>query len=371
MKILQIENRKGKLKLNDGVYKESADNLIEELEQLYGPSAVAAHMQIGDIVCSADEALESVEVEINSPGGSVFEGRRIYSALRGMSERGVQVTTTVNGLAASMGSVILMAGDIRQMTKGSRVMIHEASTMAYGDARTMRRNADLLESISSEIAQIYAARTGGDEKEIRSLMLAETWMTADKAKEIGFIGEIIDYDKPKEDTDNSTQFDIGAPTAKTGGMSLLSKLFPNNDEAAKIEAAIADNDNLRAELETAQAKLSELSDIAATVALKDTEIQNLATEKAELQTKLEEAEAKIPTLEAEIVASKESAGAQAVEILAAVGQEQPLPSGDEAPVGATPHLDAYNKLSGREASAYFRKHSETIAAEIRIASKLS
>jgi ATP-dependent protease ClpP protease subunit len=85
--LIQVENRRGKLKLNDGVHKESADKLIEELGRLYGPDAVAVGMKIGDIVCAADDALESVDIEINSPGGSVFEGQRIYSALRQMSNR--------------------------------------------------------------------------------------------------------------------------------------------------------------------------------------------------------------------------------------------------------------------------------------------
>jgi len=118
---IHIENRAGKVKLNSGVYKESADKLIDDLDKLYGPAAVVAQMCIGEVVCSADDALESVEVEINSPGGSVFEGQRIFNALRSMSARGVEVTATVNGLAASMGSVILMAGDKRRMTAGSRV----------------------------------------------------------------------------------------------------------------------------------------------------------------------------------------------------------------------------------------------------------
>ena len=79
MKLLQIENRHGKISFNDGVHKDSADKLIQELDQLFGNSAVLAQMSIGDVVCAADDALEGVEVEINSPGGSVFEGHRIYN----------------------------------------------------------------------------------------------------------------------------------------------------------------------------------------------------------------------------------------------------------------------------------------------------
>lgn len=318
---IEIENRAGKLKLNDGVHKESADKLIDELEKLYGKSAVDAQMKIGDIVCSADNALESIDVEINSPGGSVFEGNRIYNALREMSARGVEVVTTVNGLAASMGSVILMAGDKRRMTKGSRVMIHEASTIASGDARALRKTSDLLENISSEIAGIYAERTGGDAKKIRQLMLAETWMTAEEAKDNGFIHAIIKDGKSEE-------FDKGAKSMAKG----IFSIFKSDDAAADILAAAkSENESLTAELESAQAKLAEAQGFAQVVAEKDVEIQNLTNElntlkgevstiKAELETAKSEVEAKVK----EIETVKASVETKAIELLAARGHKSPV-----------------------------------------------
>jgi ATP-dependent Clp endopeptidase proteolytic subunit ClpP len=312
--LIQIENRHGKLKLNDGVHKESADKLIEELETLYGPAAVAAQMRIGDVVCAADDALESVEVEINSPGGSVFEGQRIYNALRGMSARGVEVTTTVNGLAASMGSVILMAGDKRQMTHGSRIMIHEASTIAWGDARTMRKNADLLEGISSEIAGIYAERTGGDLKAIRNLMFAETWMTADEAKDAGFVDTVMKDGKAK------AAFD----TKAKGDMSILAKLFPGNDEVAKLEAAISEAESLRTDLEAAQARVGELTPLAdANIALK-AELNEVSAKLAESERIANEAAEKIAELEASAGKLDELAAIKAAELLATQGHPAPV-----------------------------------------------
>jgi ClpP class serine protease len=102
MNLIEINNRKGKLKLTDGVHKESADKLIEQLETLYGPSAVAAQMRIGEVVCSADDALESVEVEINSPGGSVFAGAEMINAIKAAARDGREVEITVGAMAASM-----------------------------------------------------------------------------------------------------------------------------------------------------------------------------------------------------------------------------------------------------------------------------
>ena len=326
MKLLQIENRAGKLRLNDGVHKDSADKLIDELDSLYGSKAVAAQMSIGEVVCIADDALESVEVEINSPGGSVFEGQRIYSALRGMSARGIEVTTTVNGIAASMGSVILMAGDKRQMTHGSRIMIHEASTIVRGDARTLRQNADLLESISSEIAGIYAERSGGDEKAIRSLMFAETWMTADQAKENGFVDVVLKDGKAKAEFD----------TAEKGNMSILSKLFPGNDQVAQLEASLAESETLRADLGTAQARIEELAPLAEINA-------QLQADLSEVQAKLDAAEGfaaenvqALSELTAAAEVTEEKVAAKASEILAAQGHPAPVQlTGDTGDTGKT------------------------------------
>jgi ATP-dependent protease ClpP protease subunit len=363
--LIQIENRRGKLRLNDGVHKESADKLIEELDRLYGPAAVAAQMRIGDVVCAADDALESVEVEINSPGGSVFEGQRIYNALRGMSARGVAITTTVNGLAASMGSVILMAGDTRQMTRGSRVMIHEASTIAWGDARTLRKNADLLEGISSEIAELYADRTGGDAKAIRALMLAETWMTADQAKEAAFIHAVIKDGKEQA----SAEIDIRAENPISPDMSLLAKLFPGKNES-EIEALLADVDSLRNDLTTAQGTIEALTadvtsrdqtiaEHVASIAAKETKLTDLEASLESATADLAAKDQTITAKDAEIEAAKASAGQLATESLAAIGQETALVI-DETP--AVDILAQFNAITDPgERTRFYNQNRAAIA----------
>jgi ATP-dependent protease ClpP protease subunit len=352
--LIKIENRKGKLKLNDGVHKESADRLIDELGRLYGPAAVAAQMRIGDVVCAADDALESVEVEINSPGGSVFDGQRIYSALREMSARGVPITATVNGIAASMGSVILMAGDERRMTKGSRIMIHEASTMAYGNARDMQRNADLLEGISAEIAGIYANRTGGDEKEMRALMLAETWMDASKAEKLGFVHAVIDYDK-KEKAEAS--FDTPGKD-----MGILATLFPGNDQVAKLEAAISEAETLRSDLEAAQARVGELAPLAEANAVLQSELTEISAKLAESERIANEAAEKITELEANAANLDELASIKAAELLAAQGHPAPVSLiGDNGESKSI--LDQFNEMKGEEATRFYQLNRKAIIAE--------
>jgi ATP-dependent Clp endopeptidase proteolytic subunit ClpP len=311
---IEINNRLGKVKLNSGVNKDSADDLIDKLDKLYGSRAVAAQMCIGEIVCKADDAIDGIEIEINTPGGSVFEGQRIFNALREMSARGVEITATVNGLAASMGSVILMAGDKRRMTAGSRIMIHEASTIAAGDARALKQQADLLESISAEIAGIYAERTGMDEDEIRKMMMAETWMTADEAKANGFVDVVL------KDGKEVAEFD----TAAKGMTGLLSKLFPGNDEAAKIEASLIENDTLRAELSTANATIAELLAVGeANVALQ-AELVTARQDLVSLQSKLEESLKAVTDLKDDAANIDQHISEKASELLASTGHPSPV-----------------------------------------------
>jgi ATP-dependent Clp endopeptidase proteolytic subunit ClpP len=349
---LEIENRAGKLRLNDGVHKESADKLIEELDKLYGNSAVAAQMTIGDVVCKADDALESVEVEINSPGGSVFEGQRIYNALRGISARGVEVTTTVNGLAASMGSVILMAGDKRQMTHGSRIMIHEASTIAMGDARAFRKTAEVLEGISAEIAGIYADRTGGDEKKIRNLMFAETWMTADEAKENGFVDAVLKDGKAKASFDTDGK-----------GMSILAKLFPGNEQVEKLEASLAEADSLRADLESAQAKIAELTSLAEVNAQLQADLTDVQAKLADAEKLANENAQTIADLTAAAEVTEEKVSIKASELLAAQGHPAPVelvePSAND-PVAQ--YIAAVESGDAKLRSEIFEKHKAAIMA---------
>lgn len=316
---LTIENRAGKIRLNDVVRKDSADKLIDDLEKLYGPAAVAAQMCIGDVVCVADDALETVEVEINTPGGSVFEGQRIYHALRAMADRGVEVTTTVSGIAASMGSVIMLAGDTRNITKGSRVMIHEASSIAMGDAKALGKAAALVESISDEIAELYANRTGGEKEKYREMMQEETWMTAEQSVENGFATAVIGGEK----------FDTGAKS-----MSFLSKLIPSakSEEIelaqAKIDsiqadfaAAQAEVESVRAELATANesiaANIEAIAALDATVTERDASIASMTEAITSRDTQIETL-----TDEAEVTAEKIST--KASELLASQGHKEPL-----------------------------------------------
>lgn len=129
-----------------------------------------------------------INVRINSPGGDVFEGIAIYNALL---NSGLKVNVKIDALAASIATVIAMAGDTISMAGNGQFMIHKAWTIAMGNAEDMRGTADLLDSIDSgSIISTYVARTGLTEKEAGDMMAAETWMDAKSAKEKGFVDSI-------------------------------------------------------------------------------------------------------------------------------------------------------------------------------------
>lgn len=127
--------------------------------------------------------VKKIDLRINSDGGDVFDGRAMYSLL---ADHPAKIVAHVDGLAASIASVIAMAGDEIRMADGSFMMIHNPWGGAVGDANDMRRMADLLDSVAGTIINTYAARTKQKPDKIRELMDAETWMTANEAKTLGF-----------------------------------------------------------------------------------------------------------------------------------------------------------------------------------------
>lgn len=128
-----------------------------------------------------------IAVHLNSPGGDYFDGVAIANAL---SSHAARVTIHVDGLAASAASVIAMSGDEIVMHPGSQMMIHDALTRTTGNATELRQTAELLDSVSQGIAELYAARAGGEAGEWRTAMRAETWYSPAAAVEAGLADRV-------------------------------------------------------------------------------------------------------------------------------------------------------------------------------------
>jgi ATP-dependent protease ClpP protease subunit len=133
--------------------------------------------------------VSTINCRINSPGGNVFEGMTIYNLLASHQAR---IVVHVDGLAASIASVIAMAGDEINMADNAMMMIHNAWGIGMGSAEDLRKTADVLDSITGTIGATYTKRTGVKEDKVRAMMDAETWMTAADAKTDGFCDNVVD-----------------------------------------------------------------------------------------------------------------------------------------------------------------------------------
>ena len=143
---------------------------------------------------------DRITVHINSPGGEIFDGVAIYEAMR---QHPAEITTKIDSLAASIASVIAMGGDHRMVARNAQMMIHDGHTVAIGNAKDLREQADLLDRMSDNIADIYSDRCGGTKKKWRDLMLAETWYSAREAVDAGLADEVSGTSSAKNDWDLS------------------------------------------------------------------------------------------------------------------------------------------------------------------------
>lgn len=126
--------------------------------------------------------VSQIEVRINTPGGDVYDGVAIYNALM---DHPADITTVCDGMAASIGSIIMQAGKVRLMNRATEMMIHLPFTGAVGNAEDMRKAADLLDQVGTDLASVYADRAGGSPEMWLSAMRAETWYSADEAVRAG------------------------------------------------------------------------------------------------------------------------------------------------------------------------------------------
>ncbi len=129
-----------------------------------------------------------LEVEINSGGGSVFDGSEIYTALK---EYPGNVIIKIVGLAASAASVIAMSGKKILMSPTSQMMIHNASIRASGDYRDMDHMSGILKNVNQTVANAYKLKSGKSDEELLKLMDDETWFTPQQALENGLIDEVM------------------------------------------------------------------------------------------------------------------------------------------------------------------------------------
>jgi len=275
--------------------------------------------EIGTFGLTAQSFIEEIKsykdtpmsLHINCVGGDVFEGMAIYNVLK---KRTARTTVYIEGLAASMGSVIALAGDEVVMAENSLFMIHNAWGGAMGEATEIRKTAALLDKISGEIADIYTKKTNLPYNRVKEMMDEETWLSADEAFNLGFIDSISDaikvaakYDvsKFKNITDKEIQNKLSV-NLKSKKMTeelknwfnakveeIITKVKASNEseteDVKEVEVMMADEKEVSEKLTGFEAKVTELdSFVAELVGEKET----LTQEVERLNALLSKADAK-------------------------------------------------------------------------------
>jgi ATP-dependent Clp protease protease subunit len=161
-----------------------AEVLIYDEIGAYGVTAKGFLAELGAL---PDDA--TIDLRLNSPGGSIFDAVAIYNALK---RHAGEITVWIDGIAASAASYIAMAGDTIVMPENAFLMIHDPSGLVMGTAEDMRSTAEALDKVKGSLIQGYAAKSGKPDDEIATLMAAETWLDAKDALDLGFIDLIAE-----------------------------------------------------------------------------------------------------------------------------------------------------------------------------------
>lgn len=304
---------------------------------------------------------DTIHLRINSPGGCVIDGNAICNALQRHSAK---VITHIDGLAASMASVVAMAGDEVHMADNALLMIHNPWTVSMGDADELRADADLLDKMSANILAAYG-RSQYEDEEIKELMDAETWFTAQEALDAGFIDHIegglraaaSDITALAEGSELTVPADkqIASLTKQLEAVTKASAAVSEElaDQVALFDTVTAELVEIKAELETAQAEK-----IAADEACEKL-TEELEAKATELEAKAEEIEAK----EAEVEEAKEiteaTVAAKAAEIMQASTVEAVADSGDDE-IKTEVTREEFNTMNPRQKSEFCKAQGRII-----------
>lgn len=202
---------------------------------------------------------EPLEVEINSPGGDVFSGSEIYTALKSYAGT---VTTRIVGVAASAASVAAMGGHSVMISPTAQIMIHNATNWSHGDHRDHQQSADMIKSTNKSIANAYILKTGLPEADVLAMMDSETWLNAQKAVEMGFADEIMFEDKSNPRLVASAVSSQLLPLEVIERMrNEIRKAPKTTNQAPAPQSAEGDDDNVK-DLQELQAKHPEIYNAA-------------------------------------------------------------------------------------------------------------
>ena len=169
-----------------------------------------------------DSSVNEISVRINSPGGDVFDGVAIYNRLKQHSAKKI---VYIDGLAASIASIIALAGDEIVIGEGALFMIHLPWTFSMGNRMELENTINRLTDVEEQLLSIYAKKSKMDRQEIRTMLEKETWLDADQAIEFGFV------DRKFEDT-----LPIAASAMEKSWINKAPKTYKSETNVAREEA---------------------------------------------------------------------------------------------------------------------------------------
>lgn len=159
----------------------------------WGDGSMVSAKDFSDQMKALPKSVKTLNVRINSPGGDVFDGVAIYNRLKQFDGT---VNVFIDGLAASIASIIALAGDTITMGEGALFMIHLPWTFAMGNRMDLDNTVNRLLDVEDQLVGIYAKKSGLDRSEIKSMLEAETWMGADEAIDKGFVDSTTEDSMP-------------------------------------------------------------------------------------------------------------------------------------------------------------------------------
>lgn len=259
---------------------------------LYGYIGEGERVNSADItreLMEAEAKYKNIDVRINSLGGDVYTGITIFNALRNSK---ANITIYIDGIAASMGSVIASCGKPVKMSRYARLMIHSISGGTYGTTQQLQEFIAQIEGLEDMLCDIYAARCGKMKQEIKDTYFdgKDHWVTSDQAIALGFVDEIYDTEPVPEDSTTEQVYNIYQNRANTfepkNSKNMIIELVKNRPSFA---ACATDEDVLR--------RIGEIEATAAEVPTLKNEVTTLKAQNKVFEDKaVADAQAEITTL---------------------------------------------------------------------------
>lgn len=273
---------------------------------------------------------QHIHLRINSPGGEIVEGSAIYNAL---TRHKGGLTVHIDALAASMASVIAMSGDPVYMSDNALLMIHNPWTLAAGEAKDLRKQADLLDTMKSNLIRAYQKKSGMEEKAIAKLMDEETWLDAVEAVALGFVDAIEDgipaaasakemrlrfdnFAKAKMQNTAISEAEVSAPAADP--------VVEEAPVAAETVEAVADApvaEEAAALVAVEEVPVAEEAQAAVTADSLVAKISDMAAKLSQVEARATAAEAELSKVKEAFAALEKGAGVAAATVVPTVASE--------------------------------------------------